>query len=635
MGMSNVFIIAEHGDSVKSIERYFRFTTGAQVFTRSTPAPPKDQYRRWVPHTFSQLANWVESCTFQSGDERSLRNSIAIIDLCDKGLPTLSELNPIATNKGDWAAVVAMMVLTFPEMHWVFISPYEPETPDISAESYFLFSEAHLHGGHDLRRLNELHEAKFIPLFDPTGLRNIIRRSIYTTVDNEGYKVAPYVPTRKLVAAAVDDEEAYAYLNAYTAYRFGYRSHVVSSHEMMLKTLNDETCTVAGGPRFNVIFEDLYLNYPDKPRGMHISDLSIRDKEFCCISKAEYRVFITVGHRHSGDSSTKPNINDYRKRQRESGQRSAVLFKPLSGVFNLWQNSGLKEWLQKSYGNGGKALDYVWPPAPPKRNTRHDSDQTHSSPGRLLEIANRLIQRAQRIFEQARSIPEALHGALLALEALEYLGSRTPTTSLEALALKHKLETSAECMFYGVEYNQDMKSRSKEIEREVKSIGEWFRRETHKLSELNAEIGVLSALALKFREYNQFDEEQYCLIRIRSLHRRLWFKKNQWWAWSSYPFRLYVEFLLGPIWRLVFVIVLWITALSFVFGGLCNSSEKYGSAPHGFTDACSSFFGIQLPHELDKIDSGLVLAFGIVALVAGFVHLGIFISHLYSMISRR
>src|SRR5205085_6309754 len=143
-----------------------------------------------------------------------------------------------------------------------------------------------------------------------------------------------------------------------------------------------------------------------------------------------------------------------------------------------------------------------------------------------LVIASRLIQRADHVLQSASSLPQAIHGALLALEAQEYLGHRTPTTSLEALALKHQLEVLAECMFYGVEYNMDVMSRFQEIQKEVDSIGWWFQPGSRKLSKLNAEIRIVSEMLKMFRDHSQFDEEQKSLKRIRTLHRHLWFRRN-------------------------------------------------------------------------------------------------------------
>ena len=232
----------------------------------------------------------------------------------------------------------------------------------------------------------------------------------------------------------------------------------------------------------------------------------------------------------------------------------------------------------------------------------------------------------------AQSVPEAVHGAVLAVEAQEYLGHRTPTTSLEALALKHQLEVLAECLFYGIEYNMNVKSRFREIQEEVKSIGKWFRPRTRKHSRLNAEVRVISELALRFKDHNQFDEEQECLARIRDLYRHLWFEKNKWFAWSIYPVRRYIEFLLISMFRFALAIIFWVIVL----GLLYNLLRPAGDAPwHGYVDAMTSFFGLQPAHDLPMSREEHAVGLNMAAILLGFVHLGIFISHLYSIVSRR
>lgn len=311
------------------------------------------------------------------------------------------------------------------------------------------------------------------------------------------------------------------------------------------------------------------------------------------------------------------------------------MFKPIAGIFDIWKKSGLQRWLRLSKGLAPK---YVWPPDREKKNTVGTYGH-HSAPGRLLEIADRLIQRAERILNSAISVPEAIHGALLALEAQELLGNKTPTTALEALSLKHQLEVTAECMFYGVEYNFDVKSRFKDIEKEVKSIGRWFYPRTHRLSELNAEINILSDLVRRFRQYNQFDEEQECLQRIRQLHRHLWFRKNKSWAWLFYPIRAYVEYLLGHLHRFVIAIIFWFLSLSFLFDACIKDkhSNIFINMLRGPAHAITFFFGMQPPYDMGGLEGkGLYLELlTLFTIVMGFIHLGIFISHFYSIVSRR
>jgi hypothetical protein len=270
--------------------------------------------------------------------------------------------------------------------------------------------------------------------------------------------------------------------------------------------------------------------------------------------------------------------------------------------------------------------------------------RTHSAPGRLLLVAERLVQRAERIRRVAQTVPEAIHAALLSLEAQEYLGHRTPTTSLEALAVKHQCEALAECMFYGVEYNIEVQSRLEEIDRDVRSIVTWFGPMTRSFSMLSAEIGIVSDITLTFRGHNQFDEEQMCLARARALHRRLWFVRNRRWAWIVYPVRAYVESLVGSLSRFLTAIVAWILLLSLLYARYCPlPARPSGAKPEispvlqAFADAVVSFFGTQPPHDILVLASqgAGALTVALVAIVAGFVHLGIFVSYLYSSLARR
>jgi hypothetical protein len=655
--MVHVFAVTESSVLARSLERYFRFTRGIAInhYRASTRVPGDEQPEQWVSQSFFQLADWIESNDGVNGNESSLRGAICIIDLCEESILGLEALNPLRTRQTDWAAVVAMLALAFPEIHWVFSTPY-------TYTNKMLFSRAHILIHKDLGfnrngaglpglqgeaeappRSNEtpsyqtlsealrLHNGKFNALFDPSGLRNSIREQILKNYAG-GKSIAQYIPIRKLVAAAIDEEEAYAYFSAYTAYRFGFRVHTVCSYMMMDEMFGN----APSGEPASLVFEDLYLNFPDKPplkdeKGgdIHLSDLGQRDQIFKELTNASYRVIVTVGHRRHDGTATDVKNRKYLRGLAKT--KSNILYKPLTGTFDLWQRSGLNRWL---HSTGGQAAGYSWPPANPGA---YETVSSHSAPGRLLQIAERLIHRAAKIAQNSTSAPEALHGAMLALEAQEYLGHRTPTTSLEALSLKHKLEVLAECMFYGVEYNIDVQTRLGEIKRDVRLIAEWFRSNTRKLSTLNAEINIISDLALIFRERNQFDEEQECLARIRNLYRHLWFEKNKWYAWLAYPFRWYIEFLLGSIRRFVIAIFLWLI----FFGSLFSTLHHYkppDSAPpaiqHGFFDAIVSFLSLQPPHELRQSEQ-IVLWLSLVAVLAGYVHLGIFISHLYSIIARR
>jgi hypothetical protein len=233
----------------------------------------------------------------------------------------------------------------------------------------------------------------------------------------------------------------------------------------------------------------------------------------------------------------------------------------------------------------------------------------------------------------------------MALDAQELLNNRTPTATLAALALKQQFEVLAECMFYGVEYNMDVDSRFRDISEDVELVQNWFEPETAEKSGLNAQIRILSQLALKFRELNQFDEEQQCLSKIRDLRRSLWKKNHGWLAWALVnPVRCYIDFLLGSIWRFVGAIAGWLFVFSLCFWVAQHDkamraeadglSEHVSVVFHVLADAVNTFFGLQLAHDL-KVLPTLAVLLNVFVILIGFLHLGIFVSHLYTMMARR
>jgi hypothetical protein len=310
----------------------------------------------------------------------------------------------------------------------------------------------------------------------------------------------------------------------------------------------------------------------------------------------------------------------------------------------------------------------------------------------LLEIAEKLEDRAERLKPTAQSVIRAVQGGVLAIDAMELLGEKAQTTFLEALALKHDFEALAECQFYGVQSHFDVESRMKEIRREVRELGRYFIPKKRKDAEWNAEAKILNCLIRTYRECNQFDEELAIQIRNRRIHRRLWFKKRMWilgdelrWLNPFYWLACYIHGLLKSIPVFVMALVLWVVGLSILYTATSPDSSLNMSEGfyRGVEDAVSSFFSIGSPirHEngkrpspvtqpstigiqqggieahLGQIDNRLArleastsaihtkvhevkytagyVAVICLAIAAGFLHLGIFVSTLYSTVSRR
>lgn len=717
--MNQVFVITRSGELARSIIRYFHYTQSIEADVMY-PLMESSGDQHLALHSFQRIADWVESKA-RSDEGVNLRNALVFIDLFDKRLERFEDLDPMATNRGNWSATVAMLFLAFPEVHWVLNTPYQ--TP---ADSLFTCGHV-LGGGNNLAKIIELHNADYTPLFDPAGLRLRIRKKMVGTGESS------YVPLRHHVAAAIDEEDDYAYFNAYMAYRIGYRSHVISSYLMMKEVLwrpdangsqqgNGRNIAGSNGQPKNpaqkrdehveLVFEDLYLNFPDHfDPELHLSNLEKRTDTFKALdgqpSRKQMRALVTVGHDIPYKEDLVEANEKYKRRWEGRGDRKfSDVLKPLSGYFHLFEESGVQDF--QGYASG-----YIWPPLiidkppdlkdpslPVDTSSRRTFYTGHSAPGRLLEIAERLLCRTELNSEHVHTVVQAVYGAALALEAQEYLGHRTPTTSLQALALKHRFEVNAECLFYGVGTNKEVKKRFIEIEKEVRSISRWLNQENCKAAQMDAELSIISKLMLIFRQNYQFDEEQECLKRLRKLNRKLWsrrerairrkqmlsYKRRQqiklrqvpqlfvagvagWlFHWPIRVGRWYVDGLINSLASFAVAIFAWVIVLSVLYGLLCGCT---GAAPEnetlaqvlqplrtfhptetqlvpavqkfafyseqGLMHAMTTFFGLQPPHEMTELENygPFPVIVTVFAIALGFGHLGIFISHVYSVISRR
>lgn len=593
----------------------------ASVVFRTVGAAPEEAE---VSLEFEGIADWVESEINTDIGIGGIPSVLALTDLCGYSNVTLHSLNFIKP-EGGWGAVLGMLVLSFPELHWVFSGGQFMDEPDAPPSDELVLGNVHYADRPEKLReiLEVIIHAGSPTLCDGTGLRDSIRR-----VMDEGHDTLG-LPRRLEFAVSVDEERSYAWLHAYTAYRFGYRAQAVTTYAGLEWALSPQN------PQPAVVFEDYFLQFSDThPDGF--SHLRERDKSFGSggsdlgrLGSSANRILVTSGHHRGQDEEARIDNPVYLRELRGLGKWNRELYKPLGGIFNLWRDSGLLSRLRDG-GRPGLAPGFFWP------KPREENYNYHSTPGRLLVVAERLIARAERLVIEVRSVPHAVRGALLATDAIELLGGKTPTTSLEALALKHHFEALAECQFVGTQQHMDVKARMKDIQREMRALGGWFgsKRKQQAVAGWNAELSILNKLIDVYRTHNQFDEEQMLQVRARALHRRLQF--------VSYPALLrplellpwYVEKLVSSFPLFLAAIALWVLIL----GGLYTWASGV-SPSQGLADAFVSFIGIGPPGDetLWKPAHGWSLSFWLVAfsLVLGFVHLGIFISHLYSMISRK
>jgi len=576
-----------------------------------------------------------------SSERNELRNAACVVDACaTHGFLTEARFNPIAESRDwewAWPAAVAMMVLAYPEVHWIFLHGEQSMAkilfrPNSLAERYHLCSILQLD---KLIDLLELRLSGFSPLYDATGLRETIRRNLTLSLgDKESGTDSIAVPRRENLCVAIDEEPDYANMYAYTAYRRGLRTLSVSTLGVMKEFLDTPGL---GEETIRLTLEDVYLSFPDartvrrengggiSPGDLHLSDFRRRDTLFPCLMKAEHRTIVTVGHRR-GHTGMQANLSYLR-----SNHRLSLVHKPVAGVYDI----------QKRVDFGGAAgPGYIWPP---QRRIPGDSEQGgHSAPGRLLAIAETLIARTRKLAEGPCCVETAVTGATLALDAQQLLGNMTPTTALEALQLRHEMEVAAECSFSGVGYNFDVRSRIDDLSRDCAQIGHWFHPRTRRSSVMNATAAIVNALAMRFEAFNQFDEREDCLRHTRRLHRKLTSHTSPGLKIIA-PIWKYLELLVNSVpwfigslafWPLLFAVFFWIAGFAPPPAEPCivPGPSLWSSTVFSLTN----FFGLQpiiADHHIFEFSwlSGLTAA----EVLIGYLHLGVFISHLYSLLSRR
>ncbi|MDQ7052312.1 MAG: hypothetical protein Q9P14_05275 [candidate division KSB1 bacterium] len=278
--------------------------------------------------------------------------------------------------------LLSWLILSFPEVRWVFFKSSPDNANKNKDPGNHATSESTNQGV--FNPLEDVHclpvslqfdvhrrYPGFVPLFDPTGIRYRLRKIVRDREDREGKKIAAEIPIRVQTAAAIDEEPVYAYMNAYIAYRFGYRSWALVDWQMTENVFGND------GHGANLVLEDLYLNFADRPLDFneenkyskcikkeenapspHLSHLEFRDCLLPKLKNVKERFLITVGHQKWQEDRHRWRLNKFYLRSLVS-TRTKTLFKPFSGIYDLWKKSG--KW-QKFRRLPRLAEHYEWPP---------------------------------------------------------------------------------------------------------------------------------------------------------------------------------------------------------------------------------------------------------------------------------
>lgn len=128
--------------------------------------------------SFDTLSRRIEEASRAKTNGIPLNQVTVLVDWIN-----LSALDVVSTG-GGWDGLIAMLILNFPEVRWVFgvITGLDKSGSE---------EEGRIIAGHSL---SSLLKPRRDPLFDPTGLRDWIRKKTNLQLENLGND--PYLPTR-------------------------------------------------------------------------------------------------------------------------------------------------------------------------------------------------------------------------------------------------------------------------------------------------------------------------------------------------------------------------------------------------------------------------------------------------------
>jgi hypothetical protein len=410
-------------------------------------------------------------------------------------------------------------------------------------------------------------------------------------------------------------------------------------------------------PKENALFllslEDLYLNYPDSyDAGM--SNIHKRNEKLPVLDTTRTshlrRRFVSCGHFHQGNTEKEDAVNEcleeLASREEERWNcpvKNKLVHKPVSGLYALWEALGLKEaFYDNTRGKEYQDLapEFIWPPKPPEYDMMSEAKTGgHSAPGRLLQITECLLERAAVLVVNVRSVADAVRGAVLATDAMELIGCKTPSETLKALDLKHRFEVFAECYFSGMEYHLSMKNRIDDILRTLEAASRWLNVKRKEDFKLNGLAKILTHLIEILEAHGSFEETEYCRDCLREVHKKImlrsWERKFGWWSKLLTPFVYYFYFVIHSVRNLLIMIAVW-GILSILLHAWASPDKDFlvALSKTAYVAGCALF--TEAAGFPDGSGVSPILYFvNFFFIAVGFFHFGVVISLIYSKLSRK
>jgi hypothetical protein len=517
-----------------------------------------------IPHKIEALPYSYAPDLFEFLDALGLdqlRETMMVLDADSEGITTW-DVNDIGAHGG----LAARLIMSYPEVYFVFLCSLESTAAQATLLRYAASNPGEndainvelIRHYHFVEYVNSLalltfarwHAQGFRTLFDATGLRSILKRSMIRVesgavrfsaplvaagrgepatankyFDNSIYE--PLLESRWTHAAAVaEEEEVFVYLNGYAVYKAGYRAWLLTSLAEFERILPDGVMKRSSGPSaFPLIVSDWDLQYADLD-GSTLSQFRNDPQGWF-----EKRLNPT-GERLIVISSYKDGA------LRLCSQYGGfVERKPYAGIFSLFQSklghsNPLRERLEEAWllFTSKEAERKRQVASKPSTNlivglSRDQFGNDHSAPYARLAIATSLLTRACSTGDGGAA--QLVQRAMLAGEAKELLSGMSRTTAFEAIVLQNDVEVRAELSFLGIASDVNVKDRIKLLEEETAFT---LKSATHssvdsesddRRSQLDCLQRAVDKMRSSFTSHNQIKPAEECVRQFARYEREL------------------------------------------------------------------------------------------------------------------
>lgn len=452
------------------------------------------------------------------GDEA--RDTMAVVDIGPGG--------------GQLREQVSRLVLGFPEVYFVFISPadevidqppaagWRAELPAADADDLArCIREHHFVPPAELGRLVglvERHARGFRPLFDPTGLRAVLKLLLQAELaPGRGRAFVPVVASRLgRVAAAADEEHPFAYQTGYAAYRTGHRVWLLLTEHEFCRVLPAQLDNrPAGAGRLEVVLSDWDLAYPDLDQSVPADAVGTELLRNAALAPGEQLLLVSgvrvpsqdpVLAAHDGRRVDKPNCGlfDLQASDPPAGNRLAVAGRAVAA--------------RVAAGAAARRAAGVGAAGPADR---------HAAPYRLAMIATFLLERLPQIAGPGeRAAAPWIHAAVLAGEAKELLAGMSRATTYEAIAAQADAEAASEVIMFGASVrSHEVQKRLDLVEQEVAAAtaetSQGAEPSATRKIELTALLRLCGLLRARYTSSDQVAAAEECLVAIGRYQQRL------------------------------------------------------------------------------------------------------------------